>query len=252
MINAIINYIRFYTRVPMPRAEFNREKFVKYFFLSPLTGYIIGIFTAGAYFAAGLIDNGPIAAFASVAAWAFITGALHIDGLADTFDGFGCGKDREAALSVMKDPHIGTHGVVAIVFIILLKIFLIVPIEPGRAYAYLIVIPALARMAAVWSAGTCRCARADGLGAIVIKKIGVYNILLATILALAISSLIIGTMFFPLGIASIAAALLFNVISRKKIGGITGDTLGACIEISETAMLVTLLAVQRYFSAWIL
>ena len=208
----------------------------------PLVG--LGLGGAVALAARGLegrLDDGP-AAVLIVAAWALATGAIHLDGLADSADALGAG-DRERRLAIMRDPRLGSFGVLALIFVVVLKIALVAAILARGHHLWLLAIPAVARAAASALSATLPYAREQGTGAALIgggqraERLAVA-IAMAVVIALACARL--------RGLLAIVAvalvALAVGRLAQRRIGGVTGDVLGATIELAECAALVALLA----------
>ena len=206
----------------------------------PAVGAGIGMIAALVLFVAmsfGL-SEAPAALLALVAA-GLITGALHEDGLADTADGVGGGRDREEKLAIMRDSRQGTYGILALILSIGLRGVAVAvipgPIEGGLA---LIAAHTASRAALpavmLWLAP----ARADGLGALA----GTPSVV-TTLVAVAIGVFIALGMLGPLrGLVAILLAGLAvaatAALARRQIGGYTGDVLGACQQVGEIVMLL--------------
>ena len=141
----LILALSFLTRLPMPRVQADEADFARAIRLYPVAGLVIGAIVAGALWLGARID--PWAgALAALVAWVWVTGALHLDGLADLSDGLGAAHgDRSRLLSVMADPHIGSFGVVALVTQLLAKLVLLHGL-PAGAWSVLALIPAAARI----------------------------------------------------------------------------------------------------------
>ncbi len=160
-----------------------------------------------------------------------ISGCLHTDGLADFFDGFFQGKNKEDILAVMKDPHIGVWGVMGILFFVLLKWELLM-IVPFKEKIFLIAIT-LSRWAQVFLSSLQPYARREGgLGESVAGQVGGVQLAIAGIITILVSLMI--------GIKGVIAFIVIGVFvflmgkfCQRRIGGITGDLIGATGEMSE-------------------
>lgn len=176
-----------------------------------------------------------------------ITGAMHLDGFADTCDGFSVGKSKEKILEVMRDPHIGTAGVAAVVSIMLLKFTLMAGIPNELLWKSLVMMVVFGRWSQVLACYGSRYARENGKA----KSFVEY----ATLKELAISGVITILVFLLLGkwkgfflfLSVSIAAYLFIHCLKKKIAGVTGDTIGAVNEISEICVLLFFLISSRVF-----
>lgn len=233
--------IAFLTRVPVPvdADAMDVGRAARWF---PLVGGAIG--GAGALAAWALRDllSVPpgLCAALLVALGAWVTGAIHFDGLADTADGFGGGRSRDAVLRIMRDPAIGSFGATALVLVVTTKVTaLAVLLERGAALPFLVAAPAIARWTIAALAAWLPYARAEGgLGQAVTGGRNTAGPIVAT----GITALIAGA---ALGVGAIAAwtpavltmALLARA-ARRRIGGVTGDVFGASVELTETSVLV--------------
>lgn len=235
ILRGLVEALQFSTRVPIPLNMEIKERhptgIMKYL---TLVGGMIGIIMGSLY--GVLLKLDPfVAAVAVVISESLITGGLHQDGLADTFDGFYSNKDREGILKAMKDSRLGTHGVLALTGTLLLKVALInVLRRPG----VLFVMPVISRLAMVYGATFSKSAKTSGLGFEVIDGTSYKDALIASLIALCIALwfmgpvLILGIMAVTLGLS-----LAFVKICTFRIGGMTGDTLGALGELAALAYL---------------
>jgi len=186
-----------------------------------------------------------IAAALAVATTMLVTGALHEDGLADTFDGFGGGATSERKLEIMRDSRIGTYGTAALIFSILIRtgtLWSLAIASPWRAGLALIAAEAVSRtgLMRVWH--DLPAARPLGLAhdtgppeaeALLIAQALALVITLVTVWPTAgLAAAIVGILL------AAAGTYIFSVVSRTQIGGRTGDTLGACQQIAAVAFLV--------------
>ncbi|TXI09053.1 MAG: adenosylcobinamide-GDP ribazoletransferase [Rhizobium sp.] len=189
-----------------------------------------------------------MASLLALAVQTITTGALHEDGLSDTADGLGGGKDRERALAIMKDSRIGTYGAAALIFSFGLRGAALAAIArhlpPLHAAIVILATAALSRGAMVWHWYTLPPAKPDGIAASAGKPDS-DAMQLALIAALGLAILLIGP---ALGVPALVACLLATAAAtflattyvRQKLSGHTGDTIGATQQICEIACLCTL------------
>lgn len=232
--------LQFLTKLPvnLPRIPTPQENAVSALYY-PLVGFIIGVilWTVAVYLPIGIVAKSVLLTLL----WLWLTGGLHLDGLADTVDGFVGGYgDKERTLDIMKDPHIGAMGVMAIVGAILLKfafIIEILAIKNLEILDILILSPILGRVMILWLLLSTPYIRKNGLGstlsAYLPKKLAVTVLILSLFVVVVLPmkmAIIVLIGFFVLG---------FYLTSwfKKRIGGITGDTIGASVEITEIAIL---------------
>lgn len=205
----------------------------------PLVGGVVGLILAGAASFLGHLGLMPWAVAVLVLGLQLcLTGALHEDGLADSIDGLWGGWTRQRRLEIMKDSRTGVFGVCALVLTILLRwMALFTIIAAGAYWGALIAIAALSRMAMVILMGVMPQARQTGLSSQVgrPREATVWS-------AIAIGAGLATLCGWPLLIALTAATTLFcGLIARAKIGGQTGDILGATQQITECALLLAVM-----------
>ncbi|MBI4825579.1 MAG: adenosylcobinamide-GDP ribazoletransferase [Nitrospirae bacterium] len=188
-------------------------------------------------------------------------GALHLDGLADTFDAIASRGDRQKKLAIMKDSTIGPAGVIAIVFSLMLKYLLLnesySDAAPAAYYLILFLLPIYSRWAMVPAIFHSKSAREDGLGKAFIENVGVKELLTATVLALLFSFLSVFVIFNTPELAhvvfSLPALYIFSLITAwfcgRRFGGMTGDTFGAVSELSEILFLMMAVICLRNFTS---
>jgi adenosylcobinamide-GDP ribazoletransferase len=241
-MKTLVAAIGLLTRIPVPAAPDPEiaGRATRWF---PLIGAVIGCFYSAVAWTAAPHLPAAVVAVLVVIAEALLTGALHIDGLADTADGFGGGKSRDDILRIMRDPAIGSYGAVAIALLVALKIAVLSALlDRHTALPYLVLAPVLSRWTAAplsrflnyarpaksapAFAGTRELVWATILTAAIVSALGVHRALMCS----AAVAVVTGT---------------FGALCYRKIGGITGDTLGAAIEISECAVLLAGLVVSR-------
>jgi adenosylcobinamide-GDP ribazoletransferase len=173
-----------------------------------------------------------------------LSGCLHMDGFADFFDAFFQKKDRQEILTVMKDPHIGVWGVVGVMFCILLK-WECLMIVPFRFESFLLAIT-LSRWAHVFLSYLQPYAGQDGgLGQAVAKKVGIRELLGASVFTLAVA-LILGLPGLLVFLIIALMVVLLGRFYKYRIGGITGDLIGATGEMCEIAAYMVILVIMHY------
>jgi adenosylcobinamide-GDP ribazoletransferase len=222
---------------------------------APAVGLMLGVLAAAVLVVADHpLGAGPLtAAGLAVAVLALLTRGLHLDGLADLADGLGSGQAAPEALDIMRRSDIGPFGTVSLVLTLLIQVAALAHAEGaghGRGPAALIAAVVTGRLALTWA---CRrgvaAARRDGLGALVAGTVRpvvaaglTLAVLAAAVAAVVISAVAVGD---PLGwtlplavVAGLAAAFALQGHAVRRLGGITGDVLGAVIETAATVTLV--------------
>lgn len=228
----------FLTRLPI-RRSFDAATVGRAALFFPLVGAGLGLLQLGVYRMLRPHLPSLVTAVLVVALSAWATRGLHLDGLADLADGLGGGATREEALRIMRDPAVGAFGVVALVLVLALKIAAVAALPSGEG---LVLAPALSRWSAVPLGYFLPYAReGSGLGAAMSSGARRFELLGATLFAAGIS------LFYPPRAALLSWALVLVVsvvvgtVSRRRLGGMTGDVLGANVEIAEAAVLVAAL-----------
>ena len=230
----ILLSLAFFTRLPVARIDAPPPVWT-----FPVAGALIGLACGGAYYAlywCGLQSG--IAALLAVAAQIGLTGALHEDGLADTADGFGGGKDRESRLLIMRDSRIGSYGALALVFSVCLRSYALMLLsQPAVVVAVCIAAGALSRTMIAVAMFALPHARADGLAAWAGKP-SRECVLLSVGIACAVA--IIAVHIVALKMIALAAFACAGVcaLSKRAIGGATGDVYGAVQQMVEITVLV--------------
>ena len=243
MIRKFLIALGFLTRLPasVPCTAEDIGHSARWF---PLVGALLGaIYAAMARFA-GPVFPPLITAVLITAMDALLTGAMHFDGLADTADGFGSGRTREDVLRIMRDPTIGSYGSCALILTIALKVAAIAALigRPAAAPA-LFLAPVLGRWSAVFSsllAGYARPPADDSAKSVgsPARFVGRPELLMASGITAAVTALLRQWRGAAAVFLVIAATAVWTAMCRRRIGGVTGDTLGAGVELSECLSLV--------------
>ncbi|NLE36141.1 MAG: adenosylcobinamide-GDP ribazoletransferase [Bacteroidales bacterium] len=243
-LNLFLNALMFFTRIPCPRnLVYSEEIMCKALRYYPLTGLIVAAITAGILWLALLAMPVPVAVILALAASVLLTGAFHEDGLADFVDGFGGGYTRERILEIMRDSCIGTFGTIALILLFALKIAALITIPEGKLPAVLISAGCSSRVFLVLMVKTSSYARENDGKAFFSR----HGIGLKSLGIIIVSGFIPLIMFnYRFVILYIALALIFLAAFRhylhRRIGGFTGDTLGAVQQITELIFYILLTA----------
>ena len=223
--------------------------------LAPLVGLLVGGCGAAVLYGARLLDTGSLlASVLAIAALGLLTRGLHLDGLADLVDGLGSYRDPEGARAVMKAPDVGPLGVAAVVLVLLTEVAALQAcVAQGRGTASLLLAVVAGRLAIT---GACRAAppaTPDGLGALVAQTVR-PGVTTAWVVAASLGAAAYATVdahvagsdvshvlrtVIALGL-SLAAARLLRFHAVRRVGGLTGDVLGALCEVASTVCLVVL------------
>lgn len=227
----------FLTRLPMPElADFEKQELSSSAIWFPLVGLVIGLLLF-AVSMLGLNASHWLAALLVVLVWTGITGALHLDGAADLADALGAAhRDPERFLAVMKDPHTGSFGVVAIVAILITKLVAVAwIIESTQIDLWpLLLIPAWARLGAIYWPQTLD-SLAPGSGESFAWQLPENTLWIWGVLLFAFTLFTVSLLF---AVAAVISLLLWRFYLKWRLNGMTGDCLGAGIEYCECVMLL--------------
>jgi adenosylcobinamide-GDP ribazoletransferase len=252
--------VGFFTRIPVPSfvdfQETDLNHAVKYF---TLVGWLVGLIGVAAFYLAMQVFTHPVAVLISMAATIFATGAFHEDGLADSADGLGGGWRREQVLAIMQDSRLGTYGAIALFLALMAKYQLLVAMHADTVMAALICAHALSRLSAIWLMAALPYAKAHANSSSKAKPLAtevsrvdlwvanMFGLLpLLTLLVLVQNSLgnwraTLSLFLFLLGFIS-AVWWWWRMLLKRKLGGYTGDTLGAIQQLCEIMFYLAALA----------
>ena len=232
--------VTFLTILPVP---FFRSQVIaaadlaKSFSFFPLAGLIIGSLCLVSTL---ILRNWmpPVLIAVTIAALlALLTRGLHLDGLADLADGIGGGYTPERRLQIMKDSHIGAFGTVALVFAVVFKVAALYTIIQAHYWTPLLLAPTFSRLTMVLTAYKSPYARSEGgLGKPFLEHMTGRQTLIAAILSCFPALLLEPTSLVFYLLATTLCAAAFRLLSRRSLGGITGDVLGATNEVSEIVL----------------
>lgn len=235
--------LRFLTILPLPAgSRFEQGDLGRSTAWFPLAGLTIGALLLVSDHLLSFMFPRHVTVALLIALLALVTGALHLDGLADVCDGLAARGDRERFLAVMKDSRVGAVGVVGLVIGIGLKYAALLAVPAGLAWQAVLLFPALARFTMVLVMAGAPSARSDGLGAVFVAGIDRRHLLTASLTVLPLCWLAAGMR----GIVALAVLCLWGMAVRRyfsgRLGGITGDIVGFSGETAEILCLLCLAA----------
>jgi adenosylcobinamide-GDP ribazoletransferase len=203
----------------------------------PVVGAVLGA-VVGLVYAGGaeLLPPLPAAAVA-VAVGVVLTGAFHEDGLADTADAFGAWEPTEAR-RILKDPTHGTYGVAALALVLVVRVAAVSALGSASGVAVLVAAHAIARAAALSLVGVLPVATEDGLGAAFAARVRPRDLLIVVGVAAGLAIAAAGVWALPAMALAFVAALGVGSVAAGRIGGVTGDVLGAAEQVAETVVLL--------------
>ncbi|MEM8869788.1 MAG: adenosylcobinamide-GDP ribazoletransferase [Pseudomonadota bacterium] len=244
-LGLLAHAVQFLTRMPVPSLVPHQEDLLgraaRYF---PIVGAFVGLIATLPWVLAHLAGLPPlVCAGLSLSLAIYVTGGLHEDGLADCADGLGGGATRARALEIMRDSRIGTYGALALVLSLILRVSALASLPVWAGAAALIVVLAVGRMAIVYTLLLFPYARPEGLASGAARAEGGVTALVATAIGAGLA--------LALGHVAGAAALLagagvwawFSWRLMRRLGGYTGDGLGATEQLVQIAALLAMAAV---------
>ena len=208
----------------------------------PFVGIVVGAIVGGVARGASNLTTPLVGAAVAVLVGVLITGAFHEDGLADIADAFVGGWSTEDRLRILKDPLHGSYGVATMCGSIVLRVCALSAIAPNQMFTAAIAAHCLARAGALALMLTTSLARHEGLGSDYVKSLRRSPAIISLLVSLFLVIFLIGVWSIAVVVATIAGAMTIRWWSNKKIGGITGDVLGAAEQVSETLILIVLSA----------
>lgn len=244
-MKSLVLMLQFLTKLPI-NININAEKedFSKGVIWFPLVGLIIGMLLSGVYFISQLVFSTLLVSVVVVSFEIFITGGLHLDGLADSFDGLYSYREKDRMLEIMKDSRIGANGVLILILNIILKIVLINELEVEYIYFALMLMPVVSRFTVVLLSRFSKYARANGMGGFFIGETSNVQFVTSLLFTILFSLIYVKSLLLLLVIA--ICTFIFRKHVYDKIDGITGDILGAWVEISEIIYLIGFIVIIRF------
>lgn len=249
-VASLVLALRFLTIVPMPgRASAGPAALGRAAWWFPPVGLALGLVLAGADRALLLVFPSLLAAALVVTLWKVLTGGLHLDGLADGLDGL-AGRDAAHRLAIMRDSRIGVFGAVGVILALLLSLVALAELPAPARAAALVLAPVVGRLAplltgALFPAATPSSGAGDAFMASLPCAAGLLYGAVVVILA--------GFLLGPRGVAmvatGVAAAMIWSAFLVRRVGGLTGDGLGAGVELAELGVLLAASADVRLTGA---
>lgn len=238
--NNFLLLFQFITRIPVNISlACEKENFRKATLYFPVVGAILGAIEYFVFYITALWLPLPMVSIITVIVGIMITGGLHMDGLGDTCDGFFSFRSRERIIEIMKDSRVGSFGVIAMIIDIAIKVLGIYYIGIKSMDYMIIVIPMISRLFTVFIALIGKTAKKDGTGNLYIGNTNSIYFIGAIILTLLIGSLFFNVKYIlMLLLGGFIVTVLFNSFCNSRIGGHSGDTLGANNEIVELTLFI--------------
>ncbi|MGB7286767.1 MAG: adenosylcobinamide-GDP ribazoletransferase [Salaquimonas sp.] len=240
LIDQTLFALRFFTRLKIPGKQGHEGDLAAASITFPLVGLIIGLLIASVWaISVSLLPALPAAGIA-IGFGILITGALHEDGISDCADGMGGGHTKERALEIMRDSRIGAYGAIAIVLTIGIRWASLSELNLIGGIFALIIAHMASRSAIVIALAGADYARDAGLGSSVSSGVETQILLIISAICVAISFLLGGVAGLVALVFAFTLSWLFLQYLKKRLGGYTGDGLGAMEQIAQITILVTL------------
>ncbi len=242
-MNSIKVAITFLTIIPAGHCSFSASTLSRSSPWFPLVGAVLGLlFWVLSYFAIPVMSAGPVIVIVFVVSF-LLTRGLHVDGLSDTADGLAGGMDKERVFTIMRDGAAGPGGVTAILLVYMFKFAALSALEPVNIPFILYLMPVWSRWCMVSAGVWHKPARPDGLGNHFVRDLQWHHLAGATAVSVLLSLPLI-IVFFPLLLPVLAGAvialflsLLMTAVIARRLGGISGDILGAVNEVAGAGFL---------------
>lgn len=246
--NRFLDTLSFMTTIRVRAGGFD-EEFHRATLFFPSVGLVLGVLYQLIWQISSIFFGGFVSAVFVIAASVFLTGGLHLDGLGDTFDGVYSYRSKDRILEIMKDSRVGTNALLAVLIVILLKVGVLFQLAEWK-YPFILCMPVVGRSVSLLSCFVGVPAKVDGSGNTFIgqvEKRDFWGGIFSSLFYITVVSFLFGDkVFFVMNMAAIAAVFLFVQVYirdiRKRIGGLTGDVLGALCELSETVYLLCICA----------
>ena len=228
--------IRFFTRWPVPAwVGHSSEALVRSSRYLPAVGLIVGVIAALLFVLTSFFWPKTLAVLSAMAITLYVTGAFHEDGWSDMVDGFGGGWEKAQVLTIMKDSRIGSFGAVALVMMLLTKFFALVEIDRPLVPMALIASHGFSRLCATLVLHRLEYVRDEGKAKPLSTHIGRGELAFAALTALLPLLLLPPQQSIPGVVLALLATLWLARLFKRRIGGYTGDCLGATQQLAEVA-----------------
>jgi adenosylcobinamide-GDP ribazoletransferase len=239
---------QFLTIIPWPCSEVRQpEDLGASMVWYPIVGAALGGLLMGVHLVGSGIFPDVVLRPMLVVLLVILSGGLHLDGFADVCDGFYAGRTKADALRIMKDPHLGTMAVVGIVNVLIMKVVLLSYLPAAVLNSALLIFPAIGRGGMVWGMWMAPYARPEGgTGEMFFRTLAGRHVWTATLLLSVWGLLCTGWPAVIVILCSVGATKVFVEYCNRRIGGMTGDTLGALNELLELLTLMLYYPLSRW------
>lgn len=246
MMKNFVHALQFLTIFTVSKGETGENSLARSVIYFPVVGFLIGFILVNADRLMMLVAFPQnIINVLLVALSVLITRALHVDGLADTLDGLMGGRDQSSRLAIMKDSRLGTAGALGIFFILMLKYVALNNLFEGEKVAALLTAPVLARWSQTFMVFNAVYGREQGMGKAFVGHLRTSGLVATSVIAIVLSAFVIvrldahsAILFLCLLAGVLVLTGLLRWYFNRKLGGVTGDSIGAVSELNEVLVLL--------------
>jgi len=240
--------VQFFTSIPVPiNLNCDERDYGKGLVFAPAVGLIIGVLILALCSVLKLFLPAKVVAAFLIVGYIVLTGGLHLDGLGDTFDGLFSNRPKERILEIMRDSRVGTNAVLALISIVLLNYTVL--LELDLMPMALLLFPVAGRIGSLIGAGSSVYARKnEGLGKSFIDFCGKKEMILGSVISFIIFGIVLKLKGLLMAFISIVTAWTVTKILTRKLGGATGDILGAICELNQTVFLILFFVLEKFLS----
>lgn len=244
VLRPVVVAFGFLTRLPVPMVEWRDDDLRRALPAFPLVGLVVGGLAAATYAGAWQVLPPVPSAVLAVAVAVSVTGGFHEDGLADTFDGFFGGYDADRRLQIMHDSRIGTFGGAALVLSLLLRVSLLAALGPALGAAAVVAGHVLGRGAILLAAPVSRPADPTSSGAAVAEPASPVGLVVGALTTLVPVGLLVGPAAWVPIVAGVMVTLAWIAMAHHRVGGISGDVLGATNQLVHMTTMACVVALD--------
>lgn len=247
ILKRFVIMIQFFTSIPIPvNVDCDEKDYGKGLVFAPLVGLILGALLFALNSVLRLLLPIRVVAAFLIAGYIILTGGLHLDGLGDTFDGLFSNRSKEKILEIMRDSRVGTNAVLALICLVLLNYTMLMELDTMPKA--LLLFPVAGRIGSLMGAGISVYARKnEGLGKSFIDYCGKKEMFLGAIISFIIFGLVAGLKGLLMAFILMLTACIITKIFTIRLGGATGDILGAVCELNQTVFLLLVCILGQFF-----
>ena len=239
-MKSFLTALQFLTVIRLSKSlDITEENLGKSMACFPLVGFLIGLILVGVRSVLNMAFFSSLVDILVIVTLVIVAGAFHLDGFADTVDGLAGGTDREKTLVIMKDSQIGSFAVTGLVLLLILKVFALMEVPGEIKNRTLLVMPVLGRWATVQLASCFNYARSGyGTALAFTRYAGKKEYVISSLITAAIVTGLFLLKGLLILVFIMAVTFLLGLFFKKRIGGVTGDIMGAGCELSEVTTLL--------------